>query len=285
MGTTARSTMASTAWVGLLALTCAVVLGAGTTEEPAAVETAISDVEGPRFQELPGTRAGSEIYKEVTVASMVECSGLCGGDDECNAYEYDPNFKMCKFMKTSVKKLERQTAVAEGSIFAKVSKDADKDAGALAKSAEKEKKKEEEDVEAVEETPEEDLVKKATPRDLYRKAIKTEKAAKVLVRDRKDRYKELSLKVKGANTVERIVKRHEQEIMVKFNQEHKSFSAATLNMEEQVMIRDDRDAKEVILARGAKEEAEITFDKIHTTLLNTQRMLKKAEDMGAAQQK
>merc|ERR1712166_486864 len=64
--------------------------------------------------------------------------------------------------------------------------------------------------------------------------------------------------------------------MVKLNQEHKSYSAAALNMEEQVMIRDDR---------GAKEETEITFDKVHTKLLNTQRMLRKAEDMGAREQK
>eukprot|EP00657_Telonema_sp_P-1_P010407 TRINITY_DN483_c0_g3_i2.p1 TRINITY_DN483_c0_g3~~TRINITY_DN483_c0_g3_i2.p1 ORF type:complete len:759 (-),score=408.68 TRINITY_DN483_c0_g3_i2:177-2453(-) len=239
----------------------------------------------PIFQAVPGAPAGSAVYNEMRVATIEECSGFCQSDDDCSAYEYDSNFGMCKLMKTDMKKLERQAAKVETKAVKQEAENVEKQAGAIEKKEEKEEKKEEEDKAKVAAEPMAELVKKSTPRDDYRKAIRKEKEMKTVLKDRSVAHKEVKEKVLGTATVERIAKRNQKDITEDFNEEHKAFSAAVMNLEEQVMIRDDRNSKEVVLAKGAKEEAEVKYDKIHVKLLNAGRMEKKALDMNAREVK
>jgi hypothetical protein len=269
-------------FVGLLAMTCAVVLGA-SEQDP--IKEAEAGLAANPFQEVPGGPVGSEIYKSLQVSGKAECSGMCAADDDCSAYEWDANFRECKLMKTDMQKLTRQSEKAQAQVMEKETEVATKEAALIEKKQEEEKKKEEEDVAKVDETPIEKLETGPTARDKYRKAVRSEKEAKVLLKDRLAAHNELAIKAQGTPVVERVAKRHQQDVLAKFNAEQKVYRAAALNLEEQIMLRGNKNAKEVILAKGAKEEAEVTFDRIHHQLLHAKRMEAKAVDINDNMQK
>merc|ERR1711959_389869 len=152
--------MGSTAWVGLVVLTCAMVLGMADQTEVQSLDAEGSiDGDQPTFQSVPGVPAGSEVYKSIGVESREECSGICSADDDCKAYKYDANFKKCELMKTDSEKLERQAQKAESTIIAEEGKKAEAEA--------------------------------ETPRDKYRAALRKEKEAKVLLKDKTALHHEL----------------------------------------------------------------------------------------------
>jgi len=90
---------------------------------------------------------------------------------------------------------------------------------------------------------------------------------------------EAKMKVGGTATVERVVKQHVTDVASKLAGRHKAFYAATLNMEEQMMIRPNPEAKEVILAKGARESAELKYNKAQKAHFESQKMEKKAQSM------
>merc|ERR1712166_581386 len=90
---------------------------------------------------------------------------------------------------------------------------------------------------------------------------------------------EAKMKVGGTATVERVVKHHVTDVASNLAGRHKAFYAATLNMEEQMMIRPNAEAKEVLLAKGAREAAELKYDKVQKEHREASKMEKKAVSM------
>merc|ERR1719174_468434 len=279
--------MARQAWLLVLAVSCAAVLGladqaetgdsVGVLEEPEPIN------QGGSFKEIPGSPAGTVVYKQQRMANMGACSSFCNTDFDCTAFSWDASFNECMLLKKDQEALERQTMKAQNEVIKEQGQAAEEQAAEMEEQEEREKKKEADDKKKIEETPVAKLeAEKKTPRDTYRDAIRKEKEAKKMMKDTFLAQKEAQEKVVGTNTVERIAKRHAQEAGGKLAAEHKVFSAAMLNLEEQVMIRDDRKSKEVLLAKGAKEEAEVKYDKIHTAQLNAVRMADKALGMSNA---
>merc|ERR1712188_327464 len=187
-----------------------------------------------------GTLAGAAVLKTMRVSALPDCEAACNADDECESFQYDQAFGECKIMKTEMEKLEKATNAIEK-----------KAAVQEAKKAEEKIKKE----------PISKLEASPSARDIYRKAVrdnailKQKSAASII------KMKESKEKVKGAATVERVVKRHVQDASKVVAAKHKALSAAVLNMEEQMMIRENPQAKEVMLAKGAKQTAEMQYDK------------------------
>merc|ERR1712054_119340 len=111
------SPMATTAWVAVLAVTCAAVLGLSdqaetglrTLEEPAPALDAVDkqaekEIQGAlhspeSFREIPGTPAGAIVYKTSRMDSQQSCSSLCNTDVDCSAYSWDLSFNECKLLK------------------------------------------------------------------------------------------------------------------------------------------------------------------------------------------
>merc|ERR1711871_1587361 len=283
-----RFTMAARqAWLLALAVTCTAVLGL-TEQAEAGVSTGVLEDppihEGGSFKQIPGTPAGTAVYKEKRMPNMAAWTALCDADFDCAAYSWDASFNECKLLKKDQQVLEMQTMKATDEVAKEQGQAAEKQAAEMEQAEEKEKKKEEEDKKEIENTPVAQLEAEKQPREIYQQAVKKEREAKKMVQDILIAQKEVKEKVVGTQTVERIAKRHVQESGAKLAAEHKVFSAAMLNLEEQVMIRDDRNSKEVLLAKGAKEEAEVKYDEIHTAQLNAVRMADKALGMNKAAQ-
>jgi len=284
--------MPSVAGLGVLAVMCTLLLS-GVAEQvevhdlaetylPSANSDAGAQSSGgkhPNFRLVPGDPAGSLMYQKIQGSTLEECNTACNEAELCTAFRYDKAFSSCELLKLDDKKLERATtelvnnAVATKAEMAK--KEADK---MVAKDQKAEAKKEQAeaklDAEAIS-----TLTKKPSARDVWRKAVRFAAKKKEELRAVSQAANEAKLKVGGTNTVERVVKRHVNDVASNLAGKHKALYAATLNMEEQMMIRPNPEAKEVILAQGARESAELKYNKARKAHLESQKMEKKAQEM------
>ena len=173
----------------------------------------------------------------------------------------------------------------ETGLAKKVEKQAQSVAAGIVEKQE-ERKEEEKKAEAkIKSEPIRELEQKPSARDIWRQAVRQAALVKQQLASSAEYVKEAEAKVSGTQTVERVVKRHVQEVNQQLAAKHKAFSAATLNMEEQIMIRDNPQAKEVVLAKGAKEVAEEKWEKFHHKAAKAKRVGEKAVKAASSSKK
>lgn len=213
------------------------------------------------FKQVAGTLAGAAVIKTMRVSALPDCEAACRADDECESFQFDRAFGECKIMKTEMEKLEKATNAIEKKAAVQEAKKAEKVAGKMEAKQEEEKKEEKKAEEKIKKAPISKLAASPSARDIWRKAVRDNAMFKQKAAASLEKVKESKEKVKGTATVERVVKRHVQDASKVVAAKHKALSAAVLNMEEQMMIRENPEAKEVMLAKGAKQTAEMQYDK------------------------
>ena len=259
------------------------------------VSQSCTDPEG--FQAIPGDPAGSVVYDKMEDSSLDECNGSCNLGEltcirsqtltfvsccaaaTCIAFKYDDSFKSCHLLKLDPMKLARNTDAVVKTQAAAVEKKAEADASKIVNKEETKRQVEKKAEAKIASEPIADLTKNVSPRDVWRKAVRADAKQQSELQSSRLTVKEANVKVGGTATVERVIKRHVKDIAMELADRHKAFYASTLNMEEQMMIRPNPAAKEVLLAKGAREAAELKYDKVQKQHREAAKMEKKSVSM------
>merc|ERR1711865_104458 len=283
MGKNLKSAMASPARLCVLAVMCT-MLSCSVAEQVEVHELAETYLRGPSkdpegFQAVPGDPAGSVVYDKIEGSSLDECNGSCNIAATCIAFKYDDSFKSCHLLKLDPLKLAISTDAVMKSQAVVTEKKAEADADKIVNKQETEKQVEKQAEAKIASEPVAELTKKVSPRDVWRKAVRGNAKLQSQLQTARLKADEAKHKVSGTATVERVVKRHLKDITVELADRHKAFYASTLNMEEQMMGRPNPEAKEVLLAKGAREAAKLKYDKVQKEHREASKMEKKAVSM------
>merc|ERR1711865_982295 len=270
MGKNLKSAMASPARLCVLAVMCT-MLSCSVAEQVEVHELAETYLRGPSkdpegFQAVPGDPAGSVVYDKIEGSSLDECNGSCNIAATCIAFKYDDSFKSCHLLKLDPLKLAISTDAVMKSQAVVTEKKAEADADKIVNKQETEKQVEKQAEAKIASEPVAELTKKVSPRDVWRKAVRGNTKLQSQLQTARLKADEAKHKVSGTATVE-------------LADRHKAFYASTLNMEEQMMIRPNPEAKEVLLAKGAREAAELKYDKVQKEHREASKMEKKAVSM------